>query len=358
MQNIAGAAGATLGYIAGNIPGAAIGYRLGRAMAPIRRGRYRSRRMPYGGPRGQGRYRARTAGGGYKARNPRDTVVTQQFDYKNQYRKKSMPKYKKKAWKKFVNKVNAVGIRTAGLKTIIFNDKIVRSNTAGNQNVMACCLYGNTGVNDVNAVGYSDMYRTFKNEPTIQKQSGEPANGCLMFASGILDITLRNLGEVDAEVDVYIGYHWKDTTNTDTALPAPAPNTRTLIEDLFNGGFNQEIATGNQPIDLTDRGATPFDISHGLSSSGFKIIKKQKFLMQPSRSVFLQHRDAKNHRLDWNNLGKMGYAKKNLTYEVLVVFKPSVAVTEDLVCTIGMGVTRKYGYTVLDWNQDENAYDP
>lgn len=355
MESIVAAASAgTLGYIWRNEYGA---YKAIKNMAPLR---YNKRKRPtsyYG--KSAMRKRAKGAPstqGRYVKKRQSNNYTTKQYDVTTQYRKRSMPRFKKKAWGRFVRRVTAVGIKNAGLKTVIFNNRLVSTSSAGYQGVFSVCLYGVNGTDVANStLGYRDLFAVFNNEPAIVKTAAPgsvPLNGVLNFGSGILDITLRNLGEQDAEVDVYYGYHWKDTTLTN---PRNGSNTRNLIEDFTNGGYNQEIAAGNSTINLGERGATPFDLSSGLSSSGFKVLKKQKILMEPGKSVFIQHKDPKNHRLDWVNLNKGGYAKKGLTYDIMVIHKPAVSSTDDLQSTLAVGVTRKFSYTVLDWNQDENA---
>lgn len=358
METVAGLAGQVLGNIIGDFNGAYLGDEIARRayrnMPPIRRN-IRSRiRQRYATANRNARALAR-AGSRLYNRRGRNTTVTQQYDVKTQYLKKTMPKYKKKQWKKFVNKVNAVGIKNAGLKTVIFNTKIQNNSPPGGQNAFCIALYGINGTDSGQAAGYGDVQKIFVNEPAIKSSGGTPnvaENGVLNFGSAVLDLTLRNTGLVDAEVDIYYGYHWKDATLEN---PRNGANTRNLIEDFNNGSFNQSIAVGNPTLDLSVRGCTPFELSTCISASGFKILRKQKILMTPGKSVFIQHRDPKNHRADYVNINKGGYGKKRLTYEVLVVHKPSVDASDELVSTIVCGVTRKYSYTILDWNQDENA---
>jgi len=344
------ASGATLGYIAANLPGAYIGYK----MAPVRRRRMSTlaimrsmKRKARSYPQSQGRY--------VKKRRQTNNITTKQYDVTTQYSKKRMPYKKRKSWAKFSRRVTAVGLKNASLKTVIFNDKIVSTSNPNYQQVFAFPLYGVNGTNVTNStLGYNDLFKIFQNEPAVTKlsPSNAPANGCLNFGSAVLDVTLRNLSEIDAEVDVYYGYHWKDTSLKN---PANGNDTRNLIEDLNVGGQNQPIAVGNTTLNLGERGCTPFDISYGIAASGFKVLKKQKLLMEPGKSVFIQHRDPGNRRVDWININKGGYAKKRLTYEVLVIHKPAVTNNDSAVSVIAAGVTRKYGYTIMDWNQDENA---
>ena len=368
MQNIGAASAATLGYIVGNLPGAYVGYQAYRNMPPITRRRsraagviqraakrWRSRGYPGGAT-------SRTLSGMRAANRRHNSTVTRQKDFASQYRFKRMPKRRRLQWKKFVNKVTAVELRNAAMKTVVFNDKIINTSAPGKQAYVAFCLYGINGSDDNTAqAGYRDIQKIFDNDPQIKQVAvGSPAayypkSGKLHFGSAVLDFTLRNLDpNFEAEIDIYYGYHVKDTS----IVNAVSVVKSSLVQEFVNDDPNA-IKSGNTMVRLEGRGTTPFDCSTALSSSGFHVIKKQKVLMEPGKSVFIQHRDAVNHEMDYDSLISLGYAKKKLTYEVLIVFKPTVTTSDESTATIAVGVTRKYSYTVLAGaNQPQGAYDP
>lgn len=368
METIGAASAATLGYIVGNLPGAYRAYRAYSAMPPITRRRNVAATKIQAAFRGflarkKLGLRGRGAMGRIVANRRRlhNSIVTQQKDYASQYSKRRMPNYKKKPWKRFVKKVTAVELQNAATKTVVFNDRIVSTSNAGNQQYLSFCLFGINGGSDNTGsqVGYQDMLRVFDNEPEVRQEgTGSPAifypsNGKLHFNTGVLDFTLRNLGEVDAEVDIYYGYHIKNTLNTNLFNQSVQS-----LRQHFDNSTSDPIRSGNTSVNLYQRGTTPFDCSSALSESGFHILKKTKMVVEPNRSVFIQHRDAKNHVLDMNDLSNIGYAKKKLTYEVLIVHKPSVTSVDNAVSTIGVGVTRKYGYSILSSsNQAVSAYE-
>lgn len=381
METLGAVSGATLGFIVNNNLGAYYGWRIGRHygrayderrnMPPITRSRtqagrrilsamrgWRSRGFPGGST---GRLLLSLRNGPNRIRRRTNNVTTQQKDFSTQYKKKKAPRKFRKQWKKFVKKVTAVEIKNAALKTVVFNNKVQNTSNAGLQNYMTISLYGNNGESDsTNYCGAQDLLKIFDNETQIAQQgTGSPAvffpiNGKLHFGSAVLDLTLRNLGEVDAEVDVYYGYHVKDTTRFST-MQTELVGT---LYDEFQTNAGNVIKSGNTILNLAYRGVTPFDLSRILSSSGFHVMKKQKFMMEPGKSVFLQHRDAANHELDMNTLSRIGYAVKKLTYQVLIVHKASVSSTEQQ-STLAVGATRKYAYTVLAGaNQPQNALNP
>lgn len=373
MQNIAALSGATLGYIVGNLPGSYIGYKLGK-MAPIRRARSRYSSAPYPTPR-SARYRKTLSYGSrstvsgsrmgsmYSALSggsALNSVVTRQHDFQGQYKYKKMPRYKKRRWRRFVKKVAAVQLKQAGLKTVLFNSRDTYTNTAGTQNSFCLALYGLSGTIDNSGawpvLGMNDMYRIFKNDPDIIQTGAAPGNvpksGKLQFGSGVLDFTIRNLSDtIEAELDIYYGWFKKDDDPADVKNNTnPIYKYQTAAVDL--------VAGGNSQINLGVRGATLFDKPSGLSQTGYHITKKTKMLLAPGQSTFLQHRDPKNHMLDWVNIQDRGYAKRGLTFGAWVVFKPSVTASDDAVVTLGVGCTRKYSYAVVEDNVDRIAYNP
>lgn len=365
METLAGLAGGTLGYIYGNLPGAYYGYKLGKAMAPYRslsRGRSRTpKRIRLTSPRS---YSAPTPGSMYRprllsysrsrsSRGGSDNFVTRQFDVTNQYRKRKMPYRKKRRWRSFVKKVAAVQIKQAGLRTVLFNTRAQVANGVTYQGAHAMELYGMSGTNDNNNVqGCSDIRRIFKNDPDITKEplTNEPKEGKLQFGSGVLDATIRNLSEFEAEVDIYTGWFRKSQDN------AAAIANRNIINDLGTAG--DPINTGNTTLNLGERGATVFDLSEAISKTGYKIYSKKKMVLAPGQSTFIQHRDPKNHMIDWVRDGQFGYAKKGLTYCMLVVFKPTTTAVDDAVVTLSIGCTRKYSYAFVSDNLDLCAKNP
>lgn len=375
METIGGLSGATLGYIVGNLPGAYQGYRIGRyygrTMPPITRFRARAGRRILSAMRGWRRRgypsgsTERILGGmarGRMVRRRANNVVTQQKDYGTQYYKKKAPRRFRRQWKKFVKKVTAVEISNAALKTVVFNNRIQSQATPGKQNCFSMALYGYAGgADDINeCCGYEDVIKILDNEPGVTQQgvgsppTWVPSNGKIHFNTGVLDITLRNIMEVDAEVDVYYGYHVTDSSRESYLLE----DANHLSQEFKRLREPTPIKSGNTEIKIIDRGVTPFDMSKALSTSGFHIIKKQKFLMEPGKSVFIQHRDAKNHEIDAAKYTRNSYYLKKITYEVLVVHKASVSGSE-LSSTIIAGVTRKYNYTVIaGTNQPRNALQP
>jgi len=289
----------------------------------------------------------------YRNRKPKQSVsntVTAQRDFNTQYRKKYMGRGKKRQWMKFVKKVNAVVNKDLGLRTVVFNDNIT-ANTSGvtDQQALGFHLYGNRGASLGNTLGANDLIRVFSNDPDIDQSVGplNPRIGKLMFGSAVIDMTINNVGQTDVELDLYFGFHRKDVTNTN------------LIADLTDATLEEPINNliPNTSLDILKRGVTPFDLPTGISQSGFSILKKQKVLLKVGQQTFIQHRDPRNHVIEWNNIKLTGYAVRKLTFSILAVYKPIVGFTEGN-ANLAFGVTRKYSYTANVSNLDVSALNP
>lgn len=349
MESLASGSGATLGYIVGNLPGAYWGYKIGKMV-------YRKRKyfiLPAMRKRAKG-----APTGRYMKKRPirRNNNVTQQRDFATQYRKSYMPKYKKRSWKNFTKKVTAVQIKNAGLKTVLRNFRIVSTSAANKQQIAACLMYGNQGTTDEASAlaGCRDLYRIFQNDPDITRNLADPNNpipisGKLTFASAVLDLTIRNLAEIDCEVDVYHVVYQKDQDLKATGIDNPVYP--------FSQGEPLIINTGNTAVNINERGTTLFDISSALSATRTKILKKVKYYMEPGRSLFIQHRDPKNYVIDVQRIKNTGFGLQGVTFGIIVVHKPTVSNAENLVSTLAIGCTRKYSYTALEENTDCATYN-
>lgn len=362
MENIvAPVAGATLGYIYNNLRGARDGYILG-SMAPITRRKKAAQTIQraWRNYKSRQKMNRRVSFSSTRSSVMPNNVVTRQHDFQGQYRYKRMPRYKRRSWGKFVKKVAAVQLKQAGLKTVVFNSRSTVSTTPGYQNVFCLGLYGVNGTIDggnANRVhGWNDIYRIFKNDPDIVQSGVSPGNipvsGKLQFGSGVLDFTLRNLDAgIEAEVDIYYGYFYKD----DDAAQAKADTNPIRRYEYATADV---IRAGNSATNISERGNTLFDKPAGISECGYHITKKVKMLLAPGQSTFIQHRDPKNHMIDWTNVKDVGYAKRKLTFGIWIVFKPSVTASDDAVSTLSIGVTRKYSYALVEDNVDRIAYNP
>lgn len=324
-----------------------------RRLNPIRRGR-----------RTKARNRAITSGRG----------LTFQHDRQFIYRRKRMPRGKRRRWTRFKSKVNAVSDKSLGSRTILFNKSHAYSNaTSQNQGLVNLCLYG-WDSSAANSTWHNDLRYISKLENTnttndLSMQQEVP----FMFQSAILDITMRNVsfvtGQSDLdpaatlEVDLYewtmkreaeingVNYQTGHALFTQTALdPTPI--------------FDNNVSANSTPVLLSQRGSTPWECTTVLSGFGVKILKKTKFFIGSGQTATYQMRDPKRHvitkkKLQTDTSGTSGFNYPRLTRNVMIVFKavPGISIggggTTEM---LNVGVTRKYMYKVRGINARGSAY--
>jgi len=278
--------------------------------------------------------------------------VTNQFDRKTVYRKKRMPYRKKKQWKAFVKKVNAALLKEVGTKTVIRNTQVSASFSDDSQQNVAVTLFGKDGAADtsVNA-GHDDLKQIFANDSEL----ADPTSRAKFF-SGVLDMTLTNMSTViegnqnsGMEVDVYELAFTKtaDANGIRPMLSQAATNTA-LINPLLT------------QITVNTRGATPFDLPDFLAQ-GVRILKKTKYFLGQGEVATYQLRDPRNFsvRKDVVDNTDENFVMPYKTRGVLIICKgiPTADPTKVLK-SLQVGVTRKYGYKVMQKNIDADNIIP
>lgn len=305
-----------------------------------------------------------------KARGKSGQGVTSQHDRRVIYKHRRMPTYKKKTWRKFVKRVRAVTGAQLGIRSIVKNSAALAQTANGafsnDQVYTTCCLYGLRGASGTPLVdtpnGYSDLKQIVSNDTTI------PITGKVMFTSGILDVTYTNetqeiisvpVGEgetqqiresVPIELDIYEVWMYKDKHgyyDIDSAI-ADASNTTPAI-----------AGAGYSTLELTDRGATPWDFPQAIQNLGMKIIKKTKFFLGYRQSCTYQIRDPRNHIIDVMQLRddsfSNSFAWKKVTKGLIAVAR-KVPNSSAVGVSLQVGMTRKYSYRLLEQNGDKHAY--
>lgn len=271
--------------------------------------------------------------------------VTSQYDRKTVYRKKKMPRYKKRRWVKLVKQVNAVISKGLGSKTVVRNQELNVTHSGSGQNYGHCNIYGTNGqpTGTTNSCGADDMYQIFTNDV----QLGNGTNKA-KFESAIMDITFTNgstsedaTQNLGIEVDVYdIVYR------------------KTPDASFLNSIFNQsqtttlEINTGKPGLLITDRGVTPFEFPDA-ASKGIKILKKIKYFLGKDEVATYQLRDARNRIFTNDSVitTDNNYVYPGATRTILFICKGvptgnAAVVTKNL----RIGCTRKYLYKVMENN--------
>jgi hypothetical protein len=288
-----------------------------------------------------------------KRRSVAETGVTSQYDKVTQYSKKRMPRRKRVAWKKFVNKVQAVNSKSLGTRTVVFNDTIITSAPTTAQGFCAATLYGFCGVEDGRNSGFRDIYRICNRDNDIMTSGSDGGNASkIVFGSGVIDFTMRNTSLNAMEVDLY-----EINVNTDSTKE---PNF--LQSEVEAAALTLPIPGGAGGIGLAQRGVTIFDIPNLISQDKLKIYKKKKFFLPPGNTATHQHRDPRNHYFNATDINindqgnQSSYARRKMTQMFVFVTKSVVGATGDH--QLDVGVTRKYTYYINQSAKALDSYNP
>jgi len=270
--------------------------------------------------------------------------VTHTRDNIVQYRKRRMPRRKRKQWAGFVKKVAAANERSLGTKTLVFNASYsVAPVGSATQGFMIASLYGVNGSNSTQELGSQDLYNIFQKAYLSTKE-----NQKFTFKSAVLDMTLTNTGTTRLEVDLYHLSYWgiSDFANFGNAHTEAYVDTPTMdpnVSGYFGG------------LELGKRGVSPFDLPALIRYAKFTIQKKIKYWIDVGETATFQIRDPRTRHIAENAVlsGVSHFANKGLTQSVLIVAKGVVGT--DTGSQLTMGVTRKYSLNSVDAD-DQDGY--
>lgn len=286
-------------------------------------------------------------------------------DQRMVYRKKRMPKKKRKMWLRFVKKVNAVDERELGSRTVLINDTITSTHSAG-QGCLTLSLY--SWKNDAPTRGWlRDLEQIGGIEnaasPTVTLGATVNPTSKVMFHSGIMDVTIRNTSyfkdtnnaeqaapDAAIELDLYEIYH-RTTAATGSVTPGD-------MSTLLNSYDDDQIGGTGTGISITDRGASPFEFGGQMGKFGIKILKKTKYFIPNGQTITFQVRDPKRHVCTYKDLtDNDGFAKPGWTRTFYLMYKlvPGIllgSTASTYTGRISVGSTRKYLYKIEGINDN------
>lgn len=302
-----------------------------------------------------------------RAQNQSGQGVTEQYDRKTIYKKRYMPRAKKKIWKRFKSKVNHIAEKNLGSRTAVYNQQYQSvNNSPVNHGITSVCLYGQSSSNS----RFDDMRYLANQEnvddPTSVEGGTTDFTTKFMFQSGILDITVRNTSVINGsngfnvpiELDVYELHVGVNTDNTQNDINIP--------ENMFEKAQNDTATIDGavlQGIRIRQRGITPWDIPTALARYKIKIMKKTKYFLSGGQTMTYQYRDPKRHvMVKQRMLETSGYSRPSTTKTLLFVYKavPGQVVGSGLGSTtesLNIGVTRKYLYKIEGFNDTRDWYE-
>lgn len=321
-----------------------IGKYAGRALYP-----YARSAVKYGaGPvlaHAAHRYRNR---GKSVGRNVSGVGVTVQRDRAVTYRRRRAPRRLRRRMRRSMRSFKSKILKMKGTRQAMNNSVYTVSSVASQQSVCTWVLYGGRVDGAVSTAvqrGYDDMNDIRRKDFLLGDATGDaqfrwaPGDVKWFVKTAVMDLTIQNTtaAQFALELDVYeftCGIFQNDAGdsveaalayyNQDTYIPGGAANWTT--------------------IDLTDRGATPFELGPAMQKIRMKILKKTKYFIPYGDTVTYQIRDTRirtfTHAVYRNNACTTKH-----TRGVMIIAKPVVA-SGDQIGTYQVGCTRKYKYVV------------
>ena len=317
---------------------------------------------------------------GSSRNGPKDMEgVTGQHDRKVQYKYKPQPKYKRRRWKKFVQKVRAVEVADRGLQTIVLNTGYNVSGDPGTQQWHECHLY--SGASPI--AGCGDLARAVAGNLMTKSEGmtvGQPAGVLVydnqnfgtcstdvLFQSACLDVTWTNSGTAPIEGDIYTVIYKKGKNATryatflagiDNGFGKTGPPYSTMDTDTLNTGGN----VYNLPnLSKNARGVTLFDCGIGLGALNAKVIKKEKVFLPIGSSMSKNMRDARNRKFgldrifNQNNEISAEFNIPGWTVSYISCWKVAAGIVDQAVQVVQRH-TRTYRYTFEGCKEVRGAY--
>lgn len=259
-----------------------------------------------------------------------------------------MPYRKRRSWRRFTRKVYAVSEKQRGTQSLAFNTVKQENVPEGFQRMYGIELYGYNG----SGPSGPDAYDSDMNQIALQTKPGDNIpvtqayNRKLHFRSAVLDITFRNLGSTQVELDIYEYVVKKDI------------KFARMIDMILDAQTDtQSVTPVTSTLSHDDVGVTPFQITAALRY--ITILKKTKvFLAVTDGVATYQIRKPANRWWTTSTLNEDSttFAKKGWTCGILCVQKgvPGFTTPNPIraqASNVVMSITRTYTMKTID-NQE------
>lgn len=278
-----------------------------------------------------------------------NAVTTHDHDFTSTYRRKRMPKHKRKRWVSFVRKVQAARATTAGLRSCGRTSIFSVTPAANAQEYTFMGLYSyNGGIGSAGpAVGFDtndDMQQVLTNEDAIISSHK------YMFQSGTIRMTATSVGQTSPVVIPVSAcvLHIYSLGVRDDIVPGVLSgiNPSNLFFDSYT--LAGQIGAAGK-ISGTQMIATPFNNSNFLRF--FKIYSVKKIQLEANESFSWEFRDPKNHVVNGSDVPVWG-AKRGITkYWFMTVVGVPASTGQTAPCKVQFVVTKNYNYYEMENNQ-------
>lgn len=288
-------------------------------------------------------------------RRETNQVVTAQHDLSRPYRRRPMPRRKRRRWTRQIRQFTALTLKHLATRSRVFTYNGSITGNAGEQARIDAVIYGWYGAN--NTRGLNDMQRIADAELNAQDIASNPGNTqqfeprpIIMFKSAVMDMTINNVGSSVVEVDVYYFYVTRKTA-ADSVI------------DAISDGFQQAdtLTEGGTAMSITSLGVTPFDNPNFLRSH--KITQVRKIVIAPGQLSSLLIKIPQNKRFNSNLLSTElpangVFGKPGFTRGMFIIAKgaPSAGSSAQA-CSLAYSFQNKYHYSILAQSNSMDQYN-
>lgn len=223
----------------------------------------------------QSRSKRRNTGKQSKITSP--GPITEQYDVSTRYRRKSMPKYRRRRWRQFTNKVKHVMLQMNALQT--YSVDVIDNQTWGinTQQTFGCMLGGTQfPTND-------ELFQVFRNAYGSGLTTTTVDDYKLFIKSICMDVQITNTGSQGCIVDCY------------TLIARAQDNVTEGIAAQYSRLYaEQQGANVGAPFP-TSPASTPFQ--NGQFLQKWKVLNKKEVLLGVGNVTTMQLRNAANRTM-------------------------------------------------------------
>lgn len=206
--------------------------------------------------------------------------ITTQHDVSNRYRRKPMPRYRRKKWKKFTNQVKHVMMQMNALSTYTI-DFINNETWAVDKQVIFGFMLGGT-----QATNNDELFQIFRQAYSSAITTSTVDDYKLFVKSLCLDVQLTNTGTAGCIVDVYTVI----ARSSDTVAETIGTQYLRLYAEQNSGAGG--VGT---TVDANSPASTPFNNGPWLQK--WKILSKKEISLGVGSVTTMQLRNAANRIL-------------------------------------------------------------
>jgi len=216
--------------------------------------------------------------------------ITGENDWRNTYRRKRMPRRRRRRWVSFSRKVKHIITKQVAPQFNVYTRQIQVLSPAGGQNSTEIhTVLG--GFGGGGSTGTQDISQLFSRALALASTTGVTplvANLRIHITGWMIETSIANTGGNTAYIDCY---YWRTKADCPTTT---ANSVRALwTESLVNVAVNAPIVPGTTALSIDDYGVTPFQGTQFAKTC--QIWKKTRVKVAPGGTLQLEQRSGRNY---------------------------------------------------------------